>query len=507
MNTKKQLDRLFKEQFRNMDVTPPPVVWENIAAALQNKKKPKRVVPLWYKLAGVAAALLIFFGLGSVFYSPNTVTQITSEDSNNTTPTEMITPKDVQTVETEKTNGITEQEPNTNASSTKTVGGNEPELVSSEKNTSSQKTQTPGYQNNREAQNNSSSSKAIVSSTETSNTTIKNQSIDKTTAKIVPDKEGLAQAITTDKNPENQQNPEATTPSKINPPTIDEEVSIAESEKQTEIKPENKKSLIEYIAEKNEEALTDSKPTPINRWEVAPNVAPVYYSSLGNGSSIDPQFSENSKSGEVNLSYGVKVSYAINDRLSVRSGVNKVDLSYSTNNIEFAIASSSGGLQSIDTRGKGYAIDVGTRGSLQPPPSNLPNVSEDGTVIVPRNGIIPGTMQQELDYFEVPLELKYNLLNKRFGLNVVGGMSTLFLNNNQVSVLSDGFQTEIGSANNLNSVSFSTNVGLGFDYKLSNRFVFNLEPMFKYQLNPYSDSSIDFKPFYLGVYSGFSYRF
>jgi hypothetical protein len=65
----------------------------------------------------------------------------------------------------------------------------------------------------------------------------------------------------------------------------------------------------------------------------------------------------------------------------------------------------------------------------------------------------------------------------------------------------------LGEANNLTSVSFSTNVGLGFDYKLSKKFKFNIEPMFKYQLNPYTDSSINFKPYYLGVYTGLSYKF
>lgn len=92
MNTKKQLDRLFKEQFRNLDVSPPPVVWENIAAALQKKEKTKRVVPLWYKLAGVAAALLVFFTLGGIFYTPFSGTEITSEDIETPIPSEIISP-------------------------------------------------------------------------------------------------------------------------------------------------------------------------------------------------------------------------------------------------------------------------------------------------------------------------------------------------------------------------------------------------------------------------------
>ncbi|MCR9182312.1 MAG: outer membrane beta-barrel protein [Flavobacteriaceae bacterium] len=483
MKTKKQLDRLFKEQFRNMEVAPPPAVWENISAALHKKKQTRRVVPLWYKLAGVAAALLVFFSVGSIFYNPSS-TKVTLEDTKSPVPSETISPVEIQNNELHHQDAVVEEAAD-KPSSIHTSNSEKQQIVP------------------QDIQESISSSGTIVKSSQQSNsvTENKNTQIKRSISESISDKDKIAQVVSPEQKPETKDT------HNNNPLNTEIETIISDTETQIKIKEENKKSLLDYIAEKNEDALTISNPTPINRWEVAPNLAPVYYSSFGKGSSIDPQFSENSKSGDVNLSYGVKVSYAITEKLSIRTGINKVDLSYSTNDIEFAIASASGGLQSIDSKGKGYAVAVGTRGSLQQPPSNLPTMTEDGTVIVPRNGVIPGTMQQELDYFEVPLELKYSLLNKKFGVNLVGGMSTLFLNNNQVSVLSDGFQTEIGSANNLNNVSFSTNVGLGFDYKLSNRFVFNLEPMFKYQLNPYSDSSIDFKPYYLGVYSGFSYRF
>ncbi|MFT6826142.1 MAG: hypothetical protein ACJAYD_000696, partial [Patiriisocius sp.] len=62
-------------------------------------------------------------------------------------------------------------------------------------------------------------------------------------------------------------------------------------------------------------------------------------------------------------------------------------------------------------------------------------------------------------------------------------------------------------ANNLSYLSFATNIGLGVHYKLSNSFKFNVEPMFKYQLNPYTDSAVDFKPYYVGVYTGLSFKF
>lgn len=479
MKTKKQLDRLFKEQFKNMDVTPPPAVWENIATALQNSKKPKRVVPLWYKLAGVAATLLLLLGVGSIFFTGPGDTLVTFEDPATPHNPEIIqpagTPQDI--TDTKQNDVIVDQ-------------SNE---VPEENNTPPKDKNLLTYQEEQ---------KQISSDRLTASETISQKDKTPETDAASAIKENIAHTTQTGKTIITEPLEKEQVPEK--------EISITETETviaDSETTEENKKSIIDYIAQRESEEPVTVSTAPENRWEVSPNFAPVYYNSLGSGSSIDPQFSNNPKSGEINYSYGIQVSYAINERLSVRTGINKVDLSYSTNNIEYAIADAAEGLRAINYQTHDYIVMVGTSGSLSHSTSNYPTVTEDGVPIVPRLGIIPGTMKQELDYFEVPLELKYSLSNNRLGINIIGGMSTLLLNNNQISVHSDGFQSEIGSANNLNTLSFSTNVGLGLDYKFSSRFIFNLEPMFKYQLNTYSDSAIDFKPFFLGVYSGFSYKF
>ena len=45
-------------------------------------------------------------------------------------------------------------------------------------------------------------------------------------------------------------------------------------------------------------------------------------------------FSDKSKNGNLNIAYGIKVSYNLNKRLSVRSGVSNVNLSYWTTGLE-----------------------------------------------------------------------------------------------------------------------------------------------------------------------------
>ena len=65
----------------------------------------------------------------------------------------------------------------------------------------------------------------------------------------------------------------------------------------------------------------------------------------------------------------------------------------------------------------------------------------------------------------------------------------------------------IGEANNINSTSYSANFGLGLDYSLSKQWNINLEPQFKYQLNTFNNTSGNFRPFFIGVYTGLSFKF
>ena len=260
---------------------------------------------------------------------------------------------------------------------------------------------------------------------------------------------------------------------------------------------------IGYKENKVSEAIVKNNDIPENRWDVSPNFAPVYYNTLGEGSSIDPSFSDNPKSGEINLSYGVQISYLINNRLSIRTGINSVDLSYATSGLELGTAPVSEALKSIDYRGRELVTTAVDRGTFS---NNPPGQNPFGN-ITPKSTSGEVKLIQDINYYEIPLEIKYALLDTKLGVNIIGGFSTLLLGDNIVYVQADNLEETLGGANNLSSFSFSTNLGFGLDYKLTRSLKFNIEPMFKYQLNPYRDSSVSFKPYYVGVYTGLSFRF
>ena len=65
----------------------------------------------------------------------------------------------------------------------------------------------------------------------------------------------------------------------------------------------------------------------------------------------------------------------------------------------------------------------------------------------------------------------------------------------------------MGEANNLNDLNMSTNFGIGISYQVNNTLQLSLEPMFKYQLNTFSEAAGNFQPFSMGVYTGLNFKF
>lgn len=479
MKNKKNIDEIFQKGFENLDLSPSPHVWENIRAELEKKKSEKRVIPLWIRLGGVAAVLAIMLTVGNrVFNSFNTHQQDITEEQIEKTKEEL-----------QKQDGILPSIPSDEIVSTDNIDATVEKLDSS--------TQEP--------------SSVTSSGKKKSYANSKIASTDKSLNDGKDDETQMVSEINADRLPEEKYKSEHPVNKShlLNPEDKDQSaiakekvVKFTDEEEKKDVT-DKRPSLLDAIAKQHAEE-TDSKEshTPENRWRITPNLAPVYYSSFGKGSSIDPEFANNPQKGDVNMSYGVQVSYAVNDKFSIRTGLNNVDLSYSTSDILIASGPVSRGLKAVEYGQQDVVITALNKNSI---PEGMTNGSHGGLNL--KNSLNDARLIQDLNYFEIPVELQYKLIDRKLGVNLIGGISTLLLGENEVSVKADNFSEVLGAANNLSNVSFATNFGIGLNYELSKRFSFNLEPTFKYQLNPYTDSSVDFKPYYLGVYSGLSIKF
>lgn len=498
---KKNLDNLFQEKLTDLQELPNDNVWKSIEASLNKNKKSRRILPLWWTLGGVAALLAILFYVAQ----PNaldldTNTIITDQEQKNvTTPnvieetqnraleseeeaiTNIETPEKIQNKNKGTILGTKEKESSWAATSTKNENPSKKDNSFSNTTTNQVKGSEKESSIASFTPNDSPNS---ISNTEKVNMVAENKS---TPNNNIPTDDGLGNA--SNKKPQI-------------PTTLDlEATKIADQETTKAKTPNNKKSIYDEInAQENEKLITE---TNSNKWSLEPSVAPVYFNGFGSGSPIHPEFSSNSKSGNVNLSYGVFVSYEVSKKLSVRSGVHKVDYGYDTNDVNFTssfAATSNNSLSNIDYASNASNLIVVSTSNTKP----SSNIQGEISGKTPSKN---GSMIQQFGYLEIPLELNYALLDKDFGISLVGGFSSLFLTNNAVLLEADGLNTEIGEANNINDVNFSSNIGFGLNYKFTPKIKFNIEPVFKYQLNTFSNSAGDFKPFSIGIYSGFNFKF
>lgn len=117
-------------------------------------------------------------------------------------------------------------------------------------------------------------------------------------------------------------------------------------------------------------------------------------------------------------------------------------------------------------------------------------------------------IQQNFQYIEVPVIIRYKLIDKVLDLNFIGGLGANFLVGNNVYLVQGNAREMIGETSGVNTINYSGSVGFGIEYPLLNRISIRLEPSLKYYLNPINtSSSYESHPYAFGIYTGFNYSF
>jgi opacity protein-like surface antigen len=127
-----------------------------------------------------------------------------------------------------------------------------------------------------------------------------------------------------------------------------------------------------------------------------------------------------------------------------------------------------------------------------------------------KEGLIPldAEIFQSLDYLEVPLIIRYKLIDKRVDLNILGGVSTNFMVKNQAYASYKGSKIDIGETEGLKTINYSSTLGVGLEYNITETISLSLEPAFKYYINSISRSNMmNTHPYAIGIFTGLSYIF
>jgi hypothetical protein len=254
-----------------------------------------------------------------------------------------------------------------------------------------------------------------------------------------------------------------------------------------------------------------------NRWSIAAMASPTYFSSFTSGGDAFAKQMTESEQPLVSYSGGLALSYKISKRFTIQSGVYYSSLGQKLDGIN-----SYDGFQSFSNTKGSHNFEVLTSaGTIF---TSNPNVFLSGNgadsriltaytnnVFDPRKASLQqvnNSLDQSLSFLELPVVLRYKLVDKTIGINLIGGLSYNLLVHNSVYTTLDGNKYPIGDTRGINPLTLSSSLGMGMEYNFSDKLSLNLEPTFRYYLNPFSvNTGSSIHPYSFGIFSGVSYKF
>ena len=260
-----------------------------------------------------------------------------------------------------------------------------------------------------------------------------------------------------------------------------------------------------------------------NKWAVGGEFSPLYsyrhIASTQNGK--DAAYYNELENPVLTYSGGVNVQYNALKRLTVQTGVYYTSIGQSidyvgvyANNVYDMVPE-----EYRDRYINSYNIDnsVGNISFntkyvfIDNKSARVNNLSDNKEFLDINNPVyndLNASVEQNLKYLEIPVILRYKLIDKIIDVNIIGGLSANFLVENNVYLRYSGVKEDIGHTQGINNINYSGNIGFGVDYPLTKQLNFRLEPTFRYYLNPVSSNSdIDSHPYTMGLFTGICYSF
>jgi hypothetical protein len=255
---------------------------------------------------------------------------------------------------------------------------------------------------------------------------------------------------------------------------------------------------------------------PENRWSIAALASPTYYSKFNTGNNELSNQLMQSEEPVISYSGGVGLAYKINRRFSVQSG-----LYYSSLGQKLDGINSFGGFKPYNNSkgANNFEILTSTGTIIANNPDVFLNANASERIVTaftndvfdPQKAnlqYLNNSLTQNLSYIELPVMVRYKLIDKTIGVNLIGGMSYNFLVQNSVFTEIDGNKYQIGDTHGLNPLSLSSSLGMGMEYNFSKKLSLNFEPTFRYYLNPFTVTTGSYVHTYsFGIFSGVSYKF
>ena len=463
MKEEKNIDRIIREKLDGFSASPPPHIWENVQGKLAaQQRKTRRLYIGWIS----TAAIVVLAFLAGWYFNENSSTQENVQAAN-----EIIQPKE---------------------------------------NTTKTEVQPTEFASQNTIEKSSDKSKETISETSglaaalPVSSKMKSEKIDNN--KISSETINISRMKSADARVSQSQNPHS-------------ELAI-----QTKIAPANYLSESEklLIAANIENFKSASKTE--NNWKMGMYVAPGYSSYSANHSeSYSKDMTYSGSEGNSNVSSGLSIQYKTSKRWIVESGVY-----YAQNGQESE--------NSIRILAQGKNMYYGLVSSESPSFSNVVRVENNNLAMNSTAGVIAfsgapkgaelsadfetsksdisnlmvpnGQFSQVFQFMEIPLYVRYRIVDSKFGVEVITGLNAGIVVGNDAYIDNQYGKQNIGETQDISPVNLSGTVGFGLNYALGKHFAVAVEPRFNYYLNSINtNTAVDFRPYRLGFYTGVSYEF
>ena len=273
-----------------------------------------------------------------------------------------------------------------------------------------------------------------------------------------------------------------------------------------------------FYASLDDDKLKDNK----GKWIVGGEFSPLYsYRLISYSTAATSDYYNQVESPLNSYTGGVNIQYKKNKRLSIQTGVYYASMGQSLDYLS-VYANQAYSLVSVNHKSQ-YIHNYELENSVGTVVLNSPYVVVDNRgnrisdigsnkayfdISDPIFQDLQAEIQQNFQYLEVPVVLRYKLIDRLIDFNFIGGLGANFLIGNNIYLVQGNAREVVGETKDINNLNISGNIGLGIEYPLMKNIQIRLEPSIKYYINAINrNSSYKSHPYALGVYTGISYSF
>lgn len=247
------------------------------------------------------------------------------------------------------------------------------------------------------------------------------------------------------------------------------------------------------------------KKSSSGNWGIGPRLAPVYsYRLLGSNASgeSDKSYFNDVENSIMNFGAAISLSYSFNNKWSLKTGMYVSRIGQENKQVLAIVDEGRSGMFKLSTSSGAVFINPKKFESVM----IQQQVSSKDTVS--GGYLVNGSFIQNLDYFEVPIVMQYKVVDQRFAVNILGGLSPGILVNNRSYFESGKDKLQTGIVENVAPAVLNSLIGVGFDYAISKNVYLNMEPSFRYSISSISaGNDLRNHPYSISWLTGITYKF